>query len=290
MSVSWDSSRSVDGYQASDVAAVVCTMNSISGIERCLASLRDAGVGQIIVVDARSFDGTREIAEDLADLVLEDEGEGLGKARNLGIARTTAGLVLNFGSDNVMPQGELEKMIETLVGGGYHGVSAQTRVEGDNYPSRGLNAWRRGRFRPGPIDVIGTPTLFRGNMLRSYSFDTARTFSDDSELCERWSQEFGSRFAISTAEVLEIGKASWSEVRVRSRMYGISDEEIYRIGSSQGWNTLRKIRSLLHPLSADLLTPIAQLPAKEAVSAVPFLMAFTAMRYEQWIRTAWDQR
>lgn len=290
MSVPRDSSPSVAGYQASDVAAVVCTMNSISGIERCLASLRVAGVGQIIVVDARSSDGTREIADDLADLVLEDEGEGLGKARNLGIAHTTSNLVLNFGSDNVMPRGELLKMIETLVLGGYHGVSAQTRVEGDDYPSRGLNAWRRGRFRPGPTSVIGTPTLFLGGMLRSHPFDTARTFSDDSELCERWSREYGSRFAISPAEVLEIGKTSWSEVRVRSRMYGISDEEIYRIGSSQGWDSRRKIRSLLHPLSADLLTPMAQLPVKEAVSTVPFLMAFTAMRYEQWIRSAWGLR
>ncbi len=86
-----------------DVSAVVCTKNSISGIERCLTSLRVAGVDQIIVVDAHSTDGTREVANSAADIVLEDPGMGLGNARNIGIARTTQPLILNMGSDNVMP-------------------------------------------------------------------------------------------------------------------------------------------------------------------------------------------
>ena len=64
-----------------DVSAVVCTRNSISGIERCLTSLRRAGVCRIIVVDADSTDGTREIAERLADTVVADLGTGLGNAR-----------------------------------------------------------------------------------------------------------------------------------------------------------------------------------------------------------------
>ena len=55
--------------QPRDVSAVVCTMNSISGIRACLTSLRDAGVGQIVVVDANSTDGTREVSQELADLV-----------------------------------------------------------------------------------------------------------------------------------------------------------------------------------------------------------------------------
>ena len=85
------------------VSAVVCTLNSISGIESCLLSLRNSGVGQVIVVDANSIDGTAEIAAQLADLVLHDTGSGLGNARNLGIAQSTGDLVLNMGSDNVLP-------------------------------------------------------------------------------------------------------------------------------------------------------------------------------------------
>lgn len=272
-------------YSPQHVSAVVCTLDSIASIERCLQSLRDSGVGEVIVVDAHSFDGTRAIAERYADHVLEDPGTGLGNARNIGIARSTKPLILNMGSDNVLPRGQLERMIETLEAGGYQGVSAQTLIEGTNYPSRGLNAWRKGRFRPGPTTIIGTPTLFYGDRLRAHPYDTNRTFSDDSELCERWTREFGATFAISDAEVLEIGKTTWSEVAIRCRMYGISDEETFRL-ESPTWSTTRKAQSLLHPVRADVITPLTRLHPNQAIPALPFLLSFAVMRYAAWLRTA----
>lgn len=270
----------------SDVAAVVCTLNSISGIERCLVSLREAGVAELVVVDAGSTDGTREVADRLADRVLDDPGEGLGMARNIGIASTTSPLVLNMGSDNVMPPGQLQRMIDALERLGVQGVSARTVIEGEDYASRGLNAWRTGRFIPGPATVIGTPTLFVGDLLRAHPYDPSRRFSDDSELCERWAREFDARFAISDAFVTEVGKTSWEEVIIRCRMYGISDEEVFRRGRESGWSLLRQGRSLLHPLTADFITPVRRLQPTEAVTATPFLAAFTGMRYFFWAKKA----
>lgn len=265
-----------------DVAAVVCTLNSISGIERCLDSLRLAGVGQLVVVDAGSTDGTREVADRLADRVLEDPGLGLGHARNIGIAATTTPLVLNMGSDNVMPPDQLQRMIDDLERLNVQGVSARTVIEGDDYPSRGLNAWRSGRFVPGPAAVIGTPTLFDGDLLRAHPYDADRRFSDDSELCERWTREFGARFAISSAYVLEVGKTSWQEVMIRCRMYGISDEEVFRHGRKSGWSLSRQVQSLLHPARVDLVMPISRMAPSEAVVMAPFMAAFAGMRYASW--------
>lgn len=270
----------------SDVSAIVCTLNSIASIERCLVSLRDAGVGELIVVDASSTDGTREVAQRWADHVVDDPGTGLGNARNMGIARSTKALVLNMGSDNVLPPGQLEIMIATLEDDGLQGVSARTRIEGNDYPSRGLDAWRKGRFRPGPAAVIGTPTLFRGDLLRAHPYDSSRRFSDDSELCERWTRDLGARFAISDAEVLETGKTTWAEVVARCRMYGISDEEVFRHGREGGWSLARQCVSLLHPVRADLTTPLSHLPWQEAVLTAPFLTAFAALRYGYWAETA----
>ena len=42
-------------------------------------------MGEIVVVDASSTDGTRQVAEQLADPVLTDDGKGHGNARNIGI-------------------------------------------------------------------------------------------------------------------------------------------------------------------------------------------------------------
>jgi len=268
-----------------DVSVVVCTKNSISGIGACLNSLRESEVGEIIVVDAHSCDGTRQVSDLFADTVLEDPGIGLGNARNMGIATSTHELVLNFGSDNVLPPGQLQRMIDFLVVGDFAGVSAQTRVQGFSYNSRGLNAWREVRFPTGPRAVIGTPTLFLGELLRQNPYDSSRRFSDDSELCERWSHEFGARFAISDAYVEEIGKTNWNEIRIRAKMYGISDHEIFR-AQNKSWDFRRRIQSLLHPLMADFLEPVRTLPMRDAVEFTPFLAEFTLLRYLGWVNAA----
>ena len=271
------------------VSAVVCTLNSITGIEKCLDSLRSANVGQIIVVDANSTDGTTEIARLKADLVLRDTGLGLGAARNLGIEQTTGDLILNMGSDNVMPRGELEKMVHYLVAGNYQGVSAQTRIVGDGYVSHGLNVWRKGRFSEGECAIIGTPTLFIGNLLRTHPYNSTRRFSDDSELCERWSKEFQAQFAISDATCLEVGKNSWSEVKIRARMYGSSDNEVFTNGSSRGWGIGRKAKSVAHPLTADFIMPIQNAGVGESLKAIPFLGFFTLNRYTAWATSAFKE-
>jgi len=265
-------------------------MNSISGIKQCLISLRDSGVGQIVVVDANSTDGTKQVAEEFADLLLRDTGRGLGNARNIGIAQTTGRLILNMGSDNVLPKGELQKMINYLREGGFRGVSAQTRVSGQNYVAAGLNIWRAGRFPEGERLVIGTPTLFEANLLRSYPYDASRRFSDDSELCERWTKNYNARFAISDAVCLELGKSTWSEVKIRAKMYGTSDQEIYSRGEEMGWGTTRKLKSITHPLVADLITPLRHSTPIQAISATPFLAFFTCCRYLGWIEHAKKQR
>ena len=277
-------------YAPSDVSAVVCTMNSINSIAQCLESLRAAGVGELIVVDAHSSDGTAEIAAALADLVLSDPGTGLGNARNVGIARSTGALVLNMGSDNVIAADQLELMIQDLVRLNVQGVSARTEIAGESYSARGLNAWRKGRFVPGPSLIIGTPTLFLGDLQRAHPYDRTTRFSDDSELCERWAAQFGARFAISSACVQELGKTSWEEILVRCRMYGISDHEIYSRGVRSGWPVARRLQSAAHPLKVDLVEPLTRLSPGEAVFAAPFLASFTGLRYLAWVTAALKER
>jgi len=271
---------------ASDVAAVVCTMNSISGIRECLTSLRRSGVEEIVVVDASSTDGTEEVARELADWVVSDPGTGLGRARNTGIEKTTKPLILNMGSDNVMPDGELQKMIDYLVVNNFHGVSAQTVIAGDDWISSGLNTWRQGRFPEGEVSIIGTPTLFLGDLLRSHPYDPTRVFSDDSELCERWSKELGARFGISNAVSGEIGKTSWDEVKIRCRMYGRSDAENYANGRKGGWTLARSMQSLAYPLKKDFLTPLSSSHTKVSPKDLGFLSVFTTLRYWNWAKNA----
>lgn len=268
------------------VSAVVCTKNSIASIRECLDSLRNVKVGEVIVVDANSSDGTREIANELADLVLSDPGTGLGTARNMGIKETSGSFVLNMGSDNIMPPAQLELMIHTMVEHQAVGVGAQTRIQGDDFVARGLNAWRKARFVPGESEVIGTPSLFRGDLLRAHPFSEIRAHSDDAELCERWRKDMDARFWISSAVVLEIGKCTMAEVVTRCNNYGTSDLEVFRAGRLSGWTAKRQLWSITHPARVDLIAPMYRLPFAEALRSAPFLLAFTALRYRGWIRCA----
>ena len=161
-----------------------------------------------------------------------------------------------------------------------------TEVVGDDYLARSLGLWRRTRFLPGVVGVIGTPTLFRGDALRADPFDPSREHSDDAELCERWTAKYGATFAIADATVQEMGKTRWGELRLRCRNYGISDFEVFESGRRGGWDASRRLKSLAHPLRVDLLTPLARARVMEGLAALPFLAAVTGMRYWYWGKRA----
>ena len=264
-----------------DVTAIVCTRNSEQSLQACLRSLVNSNVREIIVVDAHSTDATQAIAERYGATILSDAGEGLGAARNIGIAASSVKFILNMGSDNFLPVGQLEIMMKAL--DDVQGVGAVTVIASTGFIANGLNAWRRARFRPGEVSVIGTPSLFNGDLLRANPFDEGRRFSDDSELCERWRRDLGARFVISSAVVMESGRTSISELVARCKMYGVSDGEVFRDGVNSGWSRSRRVQSLLHPLRVDLLEPMMILPFFESLKAAPFLVVFVMLRYLGWI-------
>jgi glycosyltransferase involved in cell wall biosynthesis len=194
----------------SDVTAVVCTRNAEASIELCLRSLRENGVGQVVVVDASSTDNTAAIARRYADELVTDPGVGLGTARNIGVRQATRAFVLNCGADNVLPPGSLSALLEAKQAGQWDGVSAVTLVIGCGYLSWAMRKYKLARFTPGERAVIGTPTLFDTAKLQNHPFDDSAAFSDDSELCERWTRLFGARFAIANALARVIKSASAS--------------------------------------------------------------------------------
>ncbi|MFH1581705.1 MAG: glycosyltransferase family 2 protein [Pseudomonadota bacterium] len=268
------------------VSAVVCTLNAEKNIEECLGSLRRNGVGEIILVDADSKDKTREISSKYADKILRDPRKGLAMARNIGIAEASREYILNFGSDNVMPEGTLEKMLRWLKEKEYSGVSAMTYLKnpGKNYLSSAMNLYKKARYFPGERDVIGTPTLFRTQLLRDFPYDNKMGWSDDGDLCDRLRYQ-GHRFVICDAIVWEIGSEDIESVFYRWKGYGRSDWEIY-VKHSKGWPFLRRVKSFSHPLRNELIHPFLRTPGLRRFAVLPFLLLITYMRYFSWIKHA----
>jgi len=273
-------------YDTKEVSAVICTWNAENIIEQCLTSLRKNNVGEIVLVDASSTDKTREIASSYVDEILTDPQEGLARARNIGIAKTKGKYVLNCGSDNVLSEGTLLKMLKWLIEHNFSGVSAVTHLKNsqESYLAKAMNWYKQARFFSGERGVIGTPTLFRADLLKQYPYDDKMGWSDDSDLCDRLRSK-GHRFAISDALVLEIGSESINSVIYRWKGYGRSDWEIYTKYSGT-WGPRRKLKSFLHPLRVELIQPFLRTKGSRRLDLSPFLLLVTGIRYLSWIKHA----
>ena len=266
------------------VSAVVCTLNSISSIQNCLESLITCGVGEIIVVDGGSIDGTLEILQKYDCKIVFDEGKGLGAARNLGIINSKLKYVLNCGSDNIIPRSTLYEMMELLASDqSLGGVSCTTRVEVHGILSYFLNLQWKGRISAGIKEVIGTPSIFRRELLIENLFATHRTWSDDEELCTRLAENFALKFATVSSHCLELGQDSFKRLQYRFAAYGRSDFEVWKERSG-GWSRSRKIKSIFHPFKSEVVTVMKNLTLIESLIVFPFLLFACLARYKSWFK------
>ena len=270
-----------------DISAVIPTLNSIDSIELCLKSLKDAGVGEIIVVDGGSSDGTAEIALRYADYVMNDEGTGLGNARNIGIRSATGRYILNSGADNAYDKNGLSQMLNILETTSFMAVSLKTVIKSTEYLARTLNIYFKARNFSGERETLGTPMMCAANTIKAHPFNETLTWSDDAELCTRWKATLGARFYMTDAEVEEVGDVNFKEIRARWRVYGISDSEVYTL-QSPDWKKSRKIQSLLYPLRNEVILPLLskRLSAIEKTRVSWFLLYIVAIRYVNWLKTA----
>jgi len=270
-------------FETNKVSAVICTWNSIKSIEECLKYLKLNKVGEIIVVDADSTDGTSEVVTRYADIVLSDPREGLALARNIGITKATKEFILNVGADNIMPAGSIQKMLNYLNENNLTGVSAVTKIksDNDNYIAKSLNIYKAARFYPGIRKVIGTPTLFRTETLKNYPYDRKMSWSDDGDLCSRLGEQ-GYLFAIANVICFELGTTDFKDVLYRWKGYGKSDWEIYKKNSAN-WDFIRKIKSFTYPLINELILPLIKVKLRDRITILPFLVFITAIRYLSWI-------
>ena len=266
-----------------NITAVVCSWNSIKSIEKCLKSLIENDIS-VIVVDANSDDGSREIINKYANKVLTDPRKGLALARNIGIKFVKTKYVLNCGPDNILPKNQLKKMLNYMEQNKFAGVSAETFIKGKkmNYISNSLNLYKKARYYPGKRNVIGTPSLFRTSLLKKYKFDNRMSHSDDADLCKRLAKK-NYEFAISNAFVYEYGFESISTIIDRWKRYGKSDKEIFSKYSKK-WDIKRKIQSILHPLNVELVKPLHRLNFLNKIIILPFLIFITLVRYFFWIK------
>ncbi len=99
------------------VGAVVVSYNSAAYLPDCLRSLRSEGVGEVVVVDNASSDGSPAAARAAdADVRVVETGAnlGFGSGANRGVAVTTGDYVLILNPDTVVEPGTVKALADAL--------------------------------------------------------------------------------------------------------------------------------------------------------------------------------
>ena len=266
-----------------DVSVVICTKNSEDTIEEVLKSVVRNNPLEIIVVDADSSDNTRILSKKYVSKILIDPGKGLAIARNIGLKEIKGKYTIFIGSDNVIGSKTIIRLKNYMNKYTYVGIAALTRLKNRNrnYFTHSLDMRWKLRFFEGPREVIGTPYIFKTDILKKYQFDPVMSWSDDSDLGAKLSKD-GYKLGYSNVICWEIGFESLKSILYRFRMYGKSDYEYYH-KYSYNWKLKRKIRSFLHPFIVEFMEPLIKLKSFKKLYYFPFFFFITFYRYKGYI-------
>jgi len=141
---------------AERVSAVVVNHEAGDALLECVASLRAEGVGEVIVVDNASSDGSAEAlmaVDGKVRLVQTGANLGYGAAANRGIEVSARGLVLVSNSDVSVHGGALSALVEALDADPTLAIAGPRILEpdGTRYPSA--------RRFPSLLDAVGHAVL-----------------------------------------------------------------------------------------------------------------------------------
>jgi len=135
---------------------VIPTKNSVDTIEQCLSSLmpyyREGHIGEIVVVDGHSTDGTLDVVSEYPVKLLLEEGKGnIGMAYDIGWRNAQGELIIFLDSDVYLEEGFFAKAYELLSNEKVGWISCGTKAVVTNRLTKAqAEEWAGGMYAPAP--------------------------------------------------------------------------------------------------------------------------------------------
>ncbi len=270
---------------ASQVSVIICVRNGEKILGDCLASTVKNHPKEIIVVDGKSTDNTIAIARSYEGVtIVSDEGKGLAYARRVGIESASGQYVLFVGPDNLMEEDFINSFVSLKNQWGFDAASVQTRVfEPKSFWDRGLDfRWRCLMGTPGPLKVVGTPSMYNRNLFDEVKFSaTDLSAGDDTDVAEQL-VERGFKLGLIPLTVFDQNGWNAQTTWNRFRWYGTGDFYFYR-KYKPVWSSKRRWKSLTHPLR-QTGRYVGKAFRELEFSAIFWLVYVMFARYYGWAR------
>lgn len=263
----------------------VCTLNAAENISEVLETcLLNVEKNNLIIVDGRSKDKTISISKKFTDNIYFDNGTGLAAARNIALKNCNKDYIFYVGPDNLIIEGLVNSLIEEMNNNNWVGISSLSFYkEPQNYFEKSFNLYKKSKFSVGERKIIGTPWLYKTEILKKMKWTDGLSYSDDTDLCQRL-EKLNLRIGISKKSCFEIGTINFLELKKRWKLYGRSDFEFY-CNNTNDFSFPRKIRSFFNAFFVDFLMPIKSIEIKfyQKLYLMPFLILITFIRFFEFI-------
>lgn len=186
----------------SDVSVQICTLNNSDTIDRCVRSALAAGVGEVLVLDGGSTDGSPEIARNAGATVVLCGPVGIVAQRKQGYTQTTFPFTLILDADDVLPPTSVTEQLVAFESGGYDVL--QFLVRGDeprNWVERCWFDYVAQTVQPvSDTNTVGRPALYRTSVLRDLQLPQKIPFGVEDTMMARALQDKGCRQGVSAVE------------------------------------------------------------------------------------------
>lgn len=175
----------------SGLSVVVPALNEAGQIGRCLAALKQPGVGEVIVADGGSSDATRELAQAAGATVVESR-PGRGGQIAAGVERSSGQVVWVVHADAVVPRSGARDILRALNANPWAAGGAMAMGFTDQTPRLSGLAWLNNlRARLAGLSFGDQAQFFRRYAVRNFP-DMA--LMEDVELSLRLKEAGGSLF------------------------------------------------------------------------------------------------
>lgn len=266
-----------EAHQSSlnNVTVTICTLNEELRILDAVRTALAERPYEVIVVDGASDDRTVEIARQAGARVVETERRGLAHQRRIAVDSARTPYVALLDADHRVEAGSLQTLLSELEGHKWDGIEAQilsVRNSSKWDAAMEFNFAIAHNF-VGERRMIGTPCLYRTDVLRQTNFDPFFTAaSDDTDLCYRLTRA-GHRLGVGSALVRQEHRSERAEVIKKFLWYGKGDAQFV-------WRHPERLPSIVkHQLFTYMIRRSLAAVRHRRPRYVPFFMLAGTLRF-----------